>query len=225
MPNLVLVSHTLCPYVQRAAIVLVEKHAEHQRIDIDLKDKPAWFENISPLGKVPVLIVDNEPIFESAVICEFLEETIVPPLHPLDALEKARHRGWIEFASAILSRISSLYGATREAEFERELADLRVKFARLNDAISDGPYFAGPTFHLVDAAFAPVFRYIDTFEKILPKSPTAGLDRLNSYRNTLAARSSVQNAISEDYSSLLWAFLEMRDSYLSTLMAKAINAA
>ncbi|MBG52346.1 MAG: glutathione S-transferase family protein [Alphaproteobacteria bacterium] len=219
MSDLVLVSHTLCPYVQRAMIVLAEKQADHQRIYIDLKDKPAWFREISPLGKVPVLIVDKEPVFESAVICEFLEETIPPQLHPAQPLEKARHRAWIEFASATLSRISSVYNAPREAEFERELADLKVKFSRLNDALSDGPYFDGQPFHMVDAAFAPVFRYIDTFEKFLPKSPTAGLMRLNTYRTALAARPSVQKAVSGEYPSLLWKFLEERGSHISTLMA------
>ena len=79
MSDLVLVSHTLCPYVQRAMIVLAEKQADHQRIYIDLKDKPAWFREISPLGKVPVLIVDKEPVFESAVICEFPATTAPGP--------------------------------------------------------------------------------------------------------------------------------------------------
>lgn len=158
MSDLVLVSHSLCPYVQRAIIVLEEKQADHQRIYVDLKDKPAWFQKISPLGKVPVLIVDKEPVFESAVICEFLEETVEPQLHPSQPLERARHRAWIEFASATLARISTVYNATGHAAFERELADLKVKFSRLNEALSDGPYFAGQAFHIIDAAFAPIFR-------------------------------------------------------------------
>ena len=38
-----LVSHVLCPYVQRVAIVLAEKGIPFERIDIDLSNKPAWF--------------------------------------------------------------------------------------------------------------------------------------------------------------------------------------
>jgi len=53
---LVLISHPLCPYVQRAAIVLAEKGVPFERRDVDLADKPEWFLRISPLGKTPVLL-------------------------------------------------------------------------------------------------------------------------------------------------------------------------
>jgi glutathione S-transferase len=45
-------------------------------------------------------------LFESAVICEFVEETQPgPKLHPEDALDRAKHRAWMEFGSAILADI------------------------------------------------------------------------------------------------------------------------
>ena len=49
-----LVSHALCPYVQRAAIALAEKNLPYRRRDIDLARRPDWFRAISPLGKVPL---------------------------------------------------------------------------------------------------------------------------------------------------------------------------
>ena len=82
--KIVLVSHHLCPYVQRAAIALAEKAVLFERAYIDLADKPAWFTNLSPLGKVPLLRVGEEVIFESSVIVEYLEETQPGPLHPHD---------------------------------------------------------------------------------------------------------------------------------------------
>src|SRR2546429_5977183 len=85
-PKLTLVSHKLCPYVQRAVIALTEKGAPFERIDIDLSDKPEWFRRVSPLGKTPVLLVGDSAIFESAVILEYLEDTRSPALHPADAL-------------------------------------------------------------------------------------------------------------------------------------------
>src|SRR5882724_6104021 len=81
-----LISHKLCPYVQRAVIALTEKSVAFERIDIDLANKPDWFVAISPLGKTPVLQVGDVPIFESAVILEYLEETQPSPLHPIDPL-------------------------------------------------------------------------------------------------------------------------------------------
>ena len=67
--RLKLVSHKLCPYVQRAVIALTEKGVPFERIDIDLANKPDWFLKISPLGKVPVLVVAQDgrevALFES----------------------------------------------------------------------------------------------------------------------------------------------------------------
>lgn len=99
MLHLVLVSHVLCPFVQRAVISLSEKGVPFERRDIDLAAKPDWFLAISPTGKVPVLLVDGEPIFESAVILEYLEDTIGPALHPTDPLARAEHRSFMEFGS------------------------------------------------------------------------------------------------------------------------------
>src|SRR3569833_752523 len=99
VPVLKLISHKLCPYVQRAVIALIEKGVEIERIDIDLADKPDWFLKISPLGKVPVLLVPSaegeEALFECNVICEYFEVTLPGArLHPDVALARAQHRAW-----------------------------------------------------------------------------------------------------------------------------------
>ena len=73
--NLTLVSHVLCPYVQRVAIALAEKGVAHDRVTVDLADKPGWFLEISPPGRTPVLKVGDAALFESAAILEYLEET------------------------------------------------------------------------------------------------------------------------------------------------------
>src|SRR5258708_21170870 len=75
-----LISHKLCPYVQRVAIALAEKSLPFIRVDIDLAAKPDWFLAISPLGTTPVLNIENAAIFESAVILEYLEDMCSPPL-------------------------------------------------------------------------------------------------------------------------------------------------
>src|SRR6266568_1806165 len=90
--RLKLISHKLCPYVQRAVIALTEKGIAFERIDIDLANKPDWFLAISPLGKTPVLQVGDTAIFESAVILEYLEETQPKPLHPDDPLRRRASR-------------------------------------------------------------------------------------------------------------------------------------
>src|SRR5690348_13564592 len=145
-----LISHKLCPYVQRAVIALTEKVVPFERIDVDLANKPDWFKKVSPLGKTPVLLVGETGIFESAVILEYLEETQPNPLHPADPLARAEHRAWIEFGSATLNDIWGLYSAAEESAFSAKADALREKLVRV-DARLKGPWFDGERFSLVDA--------------------------------------------------------------------------
>ncbi|MFM9881758.1 MAG: glutathione S-transferase family protein [Burkholderiales bacterium] len=220
-PALTLVSHALCPYVQRAAIVLAEKGVSFERREVDLSDKPAWFRAVSPLGKTPVLVVDGAPIFESAVICEYLDETLDPRLHPADALARARHRSWIEFGSQLLNLIGGLYSASDEAQLEARRAELEMRFAQLEAELGAGPYFAGQNFSIVDAAYAPVFRYFDTFERFTDLRVFADTPKLRRWHAALAMRPSVRDAVSPQYPDRLMAFLKARGSALS----KRIEAA
>jgi glutathione S-transferase len=218
--SLRLVSHHLCPYVQRAVISLTEKGVAHERTYVDLADKPAWFRALSPLGKVPLLVVDEDTaLFESAVICEYLEETAPgAPLHPADPLKRARHRAWVEFASAVLNDIWGFYTGPDEAAFEKKRADLAGKFQRVEEALGDGPYFAGARFSLVDAAFGPVFRYFDVFETLLEPRIFEATPKVQAWRAALAARPSVRDAVRADYAARLAVFLRARSSHMSGLM-------
>jgi glutathione S-transferase len=222
--SLKLISHKLCPYVQRAVIALTEKGVPFERIDIDLANKPDWFLKISPLGKTPVLVVGDRTIFESAVILEYLEETQPNALHPADALERAEHRGWIEFGSAVLNDIASFYAAKDEATFKAKAEQLEQKFARLEQRVA-APWFDGEEFSLVDAVFGPVFRYFDVFDEIGDFGILANKPKLSQWRKNLAARPSVRGAVSVDYPALLRDFIDRRQSWLSQLQADKRKAA
>jgi glutathione S-transferase len=219
---LTLVSHKLCPYVQRAAIVLLEKGVPFERRDVDVSNKPAWFLGISPLGKTPVLLAGDEPVFESAVICEYLDETQEPQLHPAGALRRAQHRAWMEFGSAVLNTIWAYYTAPDDAALAARAGELKTKFAQLEPVLdAKGPFFQGEAFCLVDAVFAPVFRYLDAFEAIGEPPLLEGLPRLQAWRQALAARPSVRKAVAANYPDLLRAFLIERGSARSQRMLTA----
>jgi glutathione S-transferase len=218
--ELTLVSHHLCPYVQRAAIVLREKGVPFSRRWVDLSAKPEWFTAISPLGKTPVLLADDEAIFESAVICEYLDEVFAPRLHPADPLRRARHRAWMEFGSEVLNRIWTFYTAPDAAALETARHALVSRFRQVEAAVDPkGPFFAGASFGLVDAVFAPVFRYFEVFESIGEPDFFEGLPRVRAWRAALSARPSVQQAAVPDYAERLTAFLRSRGSELSRRMA------
>ncbi|RDL49246.1 hypothetical protein BLJAPNOD_00343 [Ensifer sp. M14] len=216
---LTLISHHLCPYVQRAAIALAEKNVAFDRINIDLAAKPDWFLKISPLGKVPLLQIPQDTgeaaLFESSVICEYLEETQAGArLHPTDALERARHRGWMEYGSSILSDLWG-FETTGDAEtFEQKRQAVAAKFATVEAVLGDGPYFAGNDFSLVDAVFAPIFRYFDLFDTLADHRIFNGLTHVSAWRQALTERPSVRKAVAADYGERLMVFLKQHDAYL-----------
>jgi glutathione S-transferase len=216
-----LISHKLCPYVQRAVIALREKGIAFERIDIDLNNKPDWFLAISPLGKTPVLQVGEVAIFESAVILEYLEETHPNPLHPTDALRRAEHRGWIDFGSAVLNDIAGFYAVPAEAAFASKTLQLEQRLTRLESRVRATPWFDGADFSLVDAVYGPVFRYFDVFDEIGDFGILSGKPNLARWRRSLAARPSVRGAVSSEYPALLRDFIARRQSWLSQLQARA----
>jgi glutathione S-transferase len=219
----VLVSHRLCPYVQRVAIVLAEKGVAFERRDIDLSAKPDWFLAISPLGKTPVLLTGDQALFESTVICEYLDDTLLPQLHPADALQRARHRAWMEFGSNLLDRIGAFYRAPDTDALQREAAAIHARVRQIEDVLRDGPYFDGP-FSMVDAVFGPVFRYFDVFDEIDDFGFWRGLARVPRWRHALTRRESVLHAADPRYRELLRAFLIQRGSALSARIGHAAAA-
>lgn len=213
-----LISHALCPYVQRAVIALTEKNVDFEKKLIDLSNKPDWFLEISPTGKVPIFQSEQGVVFESSVIVEYIEDITEHPLHPSDPFIRAQHRSWMEFGSAILNSISGLYSAPDKATFNTKETTLRKQLETLENTVSEGPYFSGNDFSLVDAVFGPVFRYFDTFEQTANLTTLNGLPRLAKWRAALSNRPSVKNAVAPDYHDALKAFLLKKDSHLAKLM-------
>ena len=127
---------------------------------IDLGDKPDWFLEISPHGKVPVLSVDGQPLFESNAIAEYLDETVAPRLHPEDPVRRARHRAWTDFAPDFASALSGVYWTKGVEEIGAKVETAARHVAKLEEALAaersgDGPYFNDRRLCLVDAAYAP----------------------------------------------------------------------
>ncbi|NRB19440.1 MAG: glutathione S-transferase family protein [Rhodobacteraceae bacterium] len=209
MSDFHLISHDLCPYVQRAVIVLLEKNIPHRRSYIDLGDRPDWFQKMSPLGRVPLLQTGDHVLFESQVIAEYLDEITPGSLHPSDPLDKARHRAWIEFGSEVLKSIGVFYNAPDGASFATARAALRRQLARVEVEVS-GPFFQGGQFHMVDAVWGTIFRYFDTMDPILDQDLLQDLPGLAAWRGVLADRPSIKNAVPEGYPARLRVFLARR---------------
>ena len=201
-----LCSFKTCPWVHRARIVLEEKQIDYDIEYIDRDNRPDWFLKISPHSKVPVLIVDGKTaLFESNAIAEYLDETTEPRLHPADPLKRAQNRAWTDYAP-IFSNITHLSNATDKPDLDDRRAGVAERFAKLEGALAlrgnDGPFFNGPDFSLVDAAYAPSLMRFTFFDRVYPVGLIENYSLVAAWRDALMARPSVSNAVVpnfEDY--------------------------
>lgn len=224
-PKLTLISHHLCPYVQRAAIALHETGVPFERRNIDLANKPDWFLKLSPLGKVPILVVNDDVVlFESSVIAQYVDEITGGTLLSSDPLEKYSQLAWLEFASQVIAGIGRMYSADSQSAVDNARTNLENKFRRLEQSLHDGSWFANEHFTLVDAAFAPAFRYFDVIEDLSGFEFFARTPKVARWRSALPERPSVISAVSEDYSERLLEFLADRDSVIGRIAQTSIAA-
>jgi glutathione S-transferase len=91
-----LVANVICPFCQRATLMLHEIGADHARVELDFTDKPPWLFELSPEGKIPVLVVGKQCIFESRAIVEYLNDTAGGKYLPADIKLRAIARSWCQ---------------------------------------------------------------------------------------------------------------------------------
>jgi RNA polymerase-associated protein len=149
-----LYSAARCPYAARARIVLAEKGIDHELVEIDLSDRPAWLYEKNPKGRVPVIEEDDgTPLPESAVILEFVEERYPEPaLLPADPADRAAARLLI-FRDDDLT--SPYYALRREEEGAREKFD--AVLGKFDALLARQPYLSGAEYGLADIALVPWF--------------------------------------------------------------------
>ncbi len=199
MPKLELISFKLCPFVQRTVITLLHKDVPYDITYIDLNNPPEWFAEVSPLGKVPVLRVDDETVlFESAVIQEYVDEITPPSLMPSDPLLKAQNRAWISFGGEVLMAMQGMVKAC-EADYGDARGRLSGLLARVAEAHSGGEWFNGKDFALIDAAYAPVFMRLDLIRENCGEDLLADQPVLAAWSERLLALPSVQHSVVEEF--------------------------
>lgn len=206
-------------------IALRAKSVEFETTYINLREKPDWFLKLSPHGKVPVLLVDDQPLFESNAIAEYLDETVEPRLHPADPIERARHRAWTDFTPDFSSGLSGVYYAKTKAasdaahDMARNRLD-RIEFALANDA-SDGPFFGGDRLCLVDAAYAPFFQRFMMADRLLQTGLLDGYPKAKAWADALLATDIVKGSVADVFPAEFDANLTRRETYTASLMRNA----
>ena len=225
-----LCSFKTCPWVQRAAIVLQAKRVSYDITYIDRNNRPAWFLAVSPHSKVPVLMVDGkDALFESNAIAEYLDETAAPRLHPEDPVARARNRAWTDFVPTFASAISNAAYADTEEEFVARAAKIAGPFGKLEEALakrgSAGPYFNGPKFSLVDAAYAPFLQRYTFMDGLRPLGIIENVPLLAAWRDALLAAPAVKASTVPDIETVWQENLIVRNRWLRNFVPQSVVGA
>jgi len=225
-----LCSFKTCPWVQRAAIVLRAKKIEYEINYIDRDNRPEWFLKVSPHSKVPVLVIDGkESLFESNAIAEYLDETVPPRLHPEDPLARARNRAWTDYVPDFAEAISSTAYSNSEEEFAKNAAGIAKPFAKLDEELvrrgHSGPYFNGPKFSLVDAAYAPFLQRYTFMDRLKPVGAMEKFPRLAAWRDALLAIPAVKASTVPNIEAAWQENLVLRKRWLAKFVSKSVLGA
>jgi glutathione S-transferase len=170
MADIELFTKASCPYAQRAHMALIEKGVPFRLTEIDTNDKPAWFKEVSPYGKVPALRHGDALVYESRIVTEYLDEAFpTPPLLPRTPAARAQARIWIDYCdSQLVPAMSAFFADRRDPEKQiknREV--LRQRFLFIEEEglrkLSGGPYWLGAEVSLVDLQFMPMFERLPCY--------------------------------------------------------------
>ncbi|MER8654512.1 glutathione S-transferase family protein [Mesorhizobium sp. M0847] len=170
MPPIELFVAQLCPYAHRVRLALAEKGLQATEIEIDLRNKPAWFLKLTPTGKVPLLRHQGQYVRESAIICEYLDDAFPErPIFPRDAQARAE---------------------ARKAQLADDLRFVEQHAFALRGA--DERFLLGSEFSAADIAFYPWFEQLCVLEKYLGFVMPTECERLLRWQETVAAREAVR---------------------------------
>ena len=216
--KLELISFKLCPFVQRAIIILMKQKIDYDITFINPMDPPDWFKAISPTGQVPLLKADDEVIFESSVISEFANDISENDLHPSDAIQKAKNRAWIQFSSGMFDDLFNLVTGDEET-YTKAKESLFEKLAKVEAVKGIDTFFNGADFAMIDAAFAPIFMRLAWINEFTDNALSINeFSNLSAWSKAILVVDEVKGSVSEGIDDVYYSNIEAREGYLSTLL-------
>ncbi len=173
MSDVQLYSNKSCPFAQRTRMVLIEKDIDFELTEVDLGEKPEWYKEVSPYGKVPLIMHSGQRIYESVIINEYLDEVFPsPPMMPSDPAMKAQARIWFHYCeNYLLGATFKIFMLRKEPEKQKEAIAKLMDVLRFIDKegfrkLSDGPFWLGEKVSLLDLHYSPFLERLAGYKKM-----------------------------------------------------------
>ncbi|MEM7277497.1 MAG: glutathione S-transferase family protein [Pseudomonadota bacterium] len=209
------ISFKICPFVQRVTALLEAKRIPYEIEYISLADKPKWFTDIAPNGQVPVLITETGvPLFESDAIIEYIDEITEQLEAGLSPELRAVSRAWSQQATKnYLVQCSAMRSGDEQAlsEYAEKLGSV---FAKVENALGDGPFFNGGSIGNVDVAWLTILHRADIINRHTCYDFLAGYPKIKAWQSALMASGLAEKSVAEDFEEAFTNFYLSDETYL-----------
>jgi RNA polymerase-associated protein len=157
-------------------MTLAAKGVTHERLVVNLNDPPEDLLDLNPYNSVPTLVDRDLVLYDTSVICEYLDERYPhPPLMPVDPLSRARLRlAIVRIENDWLTLVDEIQAGGRPAEAARKA--LREELVKNIPAFRASKFFLSPEISLADCAVAPLIWRLDALGVQLPREAQAIID-------------------------------------------------
>jgi glutathione S-transferase len=197
-----LISSPTSPYVRKVRVALAEKKIEYQVVELSPWGSDNPVHTHSPLGKVPVLVLDDGTrLFDSRVIVEYLD-TVSPVtrLIPEPNRQRIEVKRWEALADGICDATQAIVLESRRPAkqqskvwTERQQHKIEAAVAELARELGDNTWCNGESYSLADLATGCALGYLDLrYPQLDWRREYANLARL---AEKLAKRPSFQETV------------------------------
>ncbi|HJT96790.1 MAG TPA: glutathione S-transferase N-terminal domain-containing protein [Rhodanobacteraceae bacterium] len=158
-----------CIHCHRVRLVLAAKGVTYDLVPVDLDNPPEDLLDLNPYNSVPTLVDRDLVLYDTSVICEYLDERYPhPPLMPVDPLSRARLRlAIVRIENDWLTLVDQIDAGGRTADAARKT--LRDELIKNASAFKASKFFLSPEMSLADCALAPLVWRLDALGVQLPR--------------------------------------------------------
>jgi glutathione S-transferase len=184
---------------------------------INLRNPPDWFSDVSPLKKVPVLQIGDTAIYDSSIICDYLDDEFKLNLRPEDNLQRADMRSTVEYIGACTQQFFTSLLCTDIAQFRAGLIKFNSLLLFVETYISKNQDFYLNQFSMIDIAIAPLLVRIGHVEEITGEQTIVsetGFPLLYQVKQKLSSDKAVLGSLDDDSKECFAEFLKNNNSVL-----------